>query len=288
MTPREAHSRKRLQWFACTGPFILGAAACLAPAASAQNTQQVSPVANPATPAPADTKGSPASKGSPAIVIGFLGGYVPANSPTRSEVKMAEQLRASYPDTVHVKTFANRNMNSAYREILELLAGAPPATVSGEEKQRARIIIYGHSWGGTAAVALARKLQKDGIPVLLTVQVDSVEHLHVDDSVIPANVAKAANFYQRGGMLHGREKITAADPAHTQILGNYLYDYAKNPVECHGYPFWDRWFSKTHMEIECDPKVWNEVESLIRRELPPAAAPRQSTNLEKGQIPQPQ
>ena len=50
-----------------------------------------------------------------------------------------------------------------------------------------------------------RELEKDGVPVLLTVQVDSVEQRHQNDEVIPANVAKAMNFYQLNGLLHGRE-----------------------------------------------------------------------------------
>ena len=194
------------------------------------------------------------------------------DTPDRNEVRMAEHLRATYPKNVRVETFANRELNDAYKEILKLIAGGRDGNPSEEQKRRARIILYGHSWGGTATIALARKLQANGIPVLLTIQIDSVEHFGVDDSVIPSNVAKAANFYQTGGLLHGREQIRAADPSRTSILANSRYDYVKNPVQCHGYPFWDRWFSKTHMQIECDPKVWGEVESLIRAELPPAAA----------------
>jgi pimeloyl-ACP methyl ester carboxylesterase len=217
-----------------------------------------------------------ASAAPQAIVIGFLGGYVSGNSPIRSEVKMSERLRAAYPQTVRVETFANRDMSKAYKEILKFIGVDHDGKISDEDKQKTRVVLYGHSWGGTATVALARKLQKDGIPVRLTVQVDSVQHWSVNDSVIPANVAKAANFYQTGGMLNGRQKITAADPSHTQILGNYRFDYEKNPVQCEGYPFWDRWFSKTHMEIECDPKVWSEVESLIRAELPKPSAPTEA------------
>jgi len=44
--------------------------------------------------------------------------------------------------------------------------------------------------------------------VLLTVQVDSVNKVGQNDEVIPANVARAANFYQRNGMLHGEPAIS--------------------------------------------------------------------------------
>jgi hypothetical protein len=41
-------------------------------------------------------------------------------------------------------------------------------------------------------------------------------------------------------------------------------------VTCYGdYSWWDRDLSKAHTEIECDPQVWNHVESLIRADLPP-------------------
>src|SRR5262249_23700258 len=129
-------------------------------------------------------------------------------------------------------------------------------------------VIYGHSWGASETVALARELEVDGIGVLLTVQVDSVSKVGQIDSVIPPNVAKAVNFYQPDGIIHGQSEIRAADTAHTQVLGNFRFNYEKNPVHCDRYPWYDRFFYKAHTEIECDPKVWEQVESLIRSELP--------------------
>jgi dienelactone hydrolase len=206
------------------------------------------------------------------IVIGFLGGYVSRNSAIRSEVKMAKQLKADYAETALVETFENRRIDDADKEIVRFIAGGDNAKASDEQKRQARVVIYGHSWGGWATIELARKLEKQGIPVLLTVQVDSVSHWWKNDSMIPANVEKAINFYQSAGLLHGQKEIRAADASHTQILGNKAYDYRKKPVECEGYPFWDRWFAKTHMQIECDPSVWGQVESLIRAELGPPSA----------------
>ncbi|HEY4818790.1 MAG TPA: hypothetical protein VIH67_15285 [Candidatus Acidoferrum sp.] len=120
-------------------------------------------------------------------------------------------------------------------------------------------------------MTLARELEKDGIPVLLTIQVDSVAKIGEDDTVIPGNVAEAANFYQPSGVLHGRREIRAADAAHTRILGNFRSDYEASPVKCEGYPWYASLLWKEHIEIECDPKVWGQVESLIRAKLPPAA-----------------
>jgi surfactin synthase thioesterase subunit len=140
--------------------------------------------------------------------------------------------------------------------------------LSAEEKRNARVILYGHSWGASEAITLARELDGDGIPVLLTVQVDSVQKPRENDTVIPANVAEAANFYQLNGFLHGEPEIRAADPKRTHIIGNFRFDYKANPIDCRQYPWYDRIFMRSHIEIECDPRVWNQVESLIRSRLP--------------------
>jgi hypothetical protein len=105
--------------------------------------------------------------------------------------------------------------------------------------------------------------------VLLTIQVDSVAKIGQNDTVIPANVAQAVNFYQTKGLLHGRPEIRAADPARTEIIGNFRFEYRTNPLACAEYPWFDRVFVKSHTEIECDPIVWTQVEDLIRLQLPP-------------------
>jgi hypothetical protein len=114
---------------------------------------------------------------------------------------------------------------------------------------------------------LARELESAGLPVLLTIQVDSIAKPGENDGVIPANVSEAANFYQADGLVRGQRQIRAADPARTRILGNFLSDYKTNPIDCKEYPWYDRFFMRSHIEIECDPKVWNQVESLIRVRL---------------------
>lgn len=141
-------------------------------------------------------------------------------------------------------------------------------TLSAAEKVKARIVLYGHSWGASEAVTMARALEKDGIPVLLTVQVDSVSKFGENDKLIPANVAQAINFYQLDGLLHGQRKILAADPSRTRILGNFQLNYKAKPIKCDGYPWYARIFMKPHIEIESDPGVWNQVEALVRSKLP--------------------
>jgi len=207
----------------------------------------------------------------PAIVIGFVGGFIARDSAIHGGVQLAAHLREKYPSGVFVKVFENRNGEEARQDILRLLDTDHDGKLTPEEKQRARIVIYGHSWGGSETVNLARELQKDGIPVLMTIQIDSVQKFNGDDSVIPANVLQAANFYQASGLVRGRPAIRAADPARTKIIGNFKFDYTQHPVECPGFPWYARIFEKSHIGIECDPRVLDQVEALIRSELPEPA-----------------
>jgi hypothetical protein len=202
------------------------------------------------------------------IVIGFLGGFVHHDNAVHREVQLATHLRKDYPSGMEVRVFENHLWREAHQEILGLLDSDHNGALSAEEKLKARIVLYGHSWGATETVRMARTLQKDGVPVLLTIQVDSVSKLGEDDKSIPGNVAQAVNFYQLNGLLHGQRQIVAADPLHTQILGNFRSDYKSNSIDCDGYPWYARVFMKPHIEIESDPSVWNRVESLIRSKLP--------------------
>jgi hypothetical protein len=204
----------------------------------------------------------------PFIVIGFVGGFVRQDDLVHSTVQLAERLRKDYPSGVSVATFQNRQGDKAREHVLRLLDIDQDGTLSAGEKQNARIIIYGHSWGASQTVTLARQLEKEGIHVLLTIQVDSVSKAGEQDSLIPSNVSQAANFYQTAGIIHGQSEIRAADPARTEILGNFRFDYSNHPVRCDEYPWLSRVLMKSHIEIECDPKVWNQVESLIRAKLP--------------------
>jgi hypothetical protein len=150
--------------------------------------------------------------------------------------------------------FANHQGREAREAILGLLDTDHDGTLSAKEKDQARIVLYGHSWGASEAVTVARSLQKDGVAVLLTIQVDSVSKLGPDDRLIPSNVVQAVNFYQTNGLLHGKPRIFAADPGRTQILGNFRFDYKTNQINCDGYPWYARLFIKPHIEIESDPR----------------------------------
>ncbi len=204
----------------------------------------------------------------PAVVIGFVGGFVRHDDTVHQEVQLADRLRNEYPSGVDVKVFENHVARQARQEILRVLDTDHNGTLSVAEKRNARIVLYGHSWGASETVTMARTLEKDGVPVLLTIQVDSVSKFGQDDRNIPANVAQAINFYQLDGLLHGQRQIVAENSSRTEILGNFQLDYKANPVNCDGYPWFAKIFMKPHIEIESDPSVWNRIEALVRSKLP--------------------
>jgi hypothetical protein len=214
------------------------------------------------------------SKSPGLIVVGFLGGFVGRDNPIHLEVQLAKRLNQDAGSGFLVRMFENRRGSDAYREIVHLLDINEDGKLSAEEKKDGRIAIFGHSWGASETVTLARTLARVGIPVLLTVQVDSVRKPGEDDTVIPANVAQAVNFYQREGFLHGEDEIRAADSSRTQILGNFECEYKTKPVALDGFSWFARTFMKPHLEIESDPTVWSRVESMIRSKLPSDAPPR--------------
>ncbi|MGA7754702.1 MAG: hypothetical protein WCB05_17860 [Candidatus Sulfotelmatobacter sp.] len=208
--------------------------------------------------------------GSPSyILIGFVGGFVRHDNPHQGPVLFAQRAQRTLPKNSYIHVFENRHRKTAYKTILRLLDSNHDGRLSDEEKSQARIILFGHSWGASATVLLARDLDREGIPVLLTVQVDSVAKPWQHDGIIPENVVAAANFYQPHGIIHGRAHIAAADQSKTQILGNYRFDYRQAPVQCEGTSWFDRTFTPSHMQSECDPHLWSQVDNLLLQRTEP-------------------
>ncbi len=233
--------------------FFLVAAASLAPWNSARSLAMPLPAVD-----------SPLHK---VIVIGFVGGFVRHDDAKHAEVKFAAHLRDRYASAVDVKVFGNHSGPEALRYALHILDTNRDGILTATEKGQARIIIFGHSWGGTETVLLARAFEQQHIPVLLTIQVDTIAKPGQGNIAIPENVAHAVNFYQSNGLLHGRSEILAMDPERTNIIGNFHMTYKDHPINCDQFPWYSRVFTKPHIEIENDPRVWAEAASLIDAEL---------------------
>jgi hypothetical protein len=210
----------------------------------------------------------------PLLVLGFMGGRVKADNLVHKEAVIARDLQQQDGSRVKVFTFANHVGGRPLAEVLRYVDTDGDGKLSPAEKAAARIVIYGHSWGASETVHLADQLAALGVPVLLTIQVDSVQKFGENDELIPANVREAINFYQTEGLLHGRAAIRAVDPAHTVILGNRQLSYSKTPVDCGQFPWFARTFMGPHIEIENDPAVWSEVEAMIQARVEPPAAAR--------------
>ena len=202
-----------------------------------------------------------------AIIIGFVGGFVRSDDVRHPEVEFAAHLREIYPSVVRTEVFANHDGTHALHRVLALVSADGNGALTSGETQRSTIIIYGHSWGASQTVTLARELGRLGIPVSLTIQVDSVHKPGHEDAVIPPNVHKAVNFYQTKGLIHGSSRIRAADPERTHIIGNFQMSYQDRHINCDNYPWIARHLNRPHHEIENDPRVWEQIASMIESEL---------------------
>ncbi len=199
------------------------------------------------------------------VVVGFLGAWERWNDERRSVRKLALRLREPALPGLYVETAGNHDRKRVRRILLDSLDRDRDGRLSREEAESVAFVFYGQSFGGAAAVYLARDLERRGVPVRLTVQVDSVGRR---DHLIPANVARALNLYQRDpGPIRGEPAIRAADPSRTQILGNLPFTYLFRDVDMSGYPAIARRIGLSHWKMDNDPAVWAVVEAAIRAEI---------------------
>src|SRR5258708_34189458 len=130
------------------------------------------------------------------IVIGFVGGFVRHDNPHHGPVQLAQRIQVSSKDT-YVQVFENRHRREAYKTIVRLLDTNHDGILSLDEKNRARIVLFGNSWGGAAVVLLARELHRDGVRAWLTVQAATVASRWHNAGVIPDSVSKALTSVRR-------------------------------------------------------------------------------------------
>jgi len=195
------------------------------------------------------------------LIIGFMGGRDSWNDTRVGVGRLAKRLRDMDLPGVQVATIENTRRRTALELVRRALDRKRDGKLDKHERESARLILYGQSFGGAAVVKFARELQRLGIPVMLTVQVDSVGR---NDAVIPSNVAVAANFFQRDGIfIHGRAPIRAEDPGKTEIVGNFQFSYRDRAISISGVPWYKKAFRVAHTRMDHDPAMWNKVEELI-------------------------
>jgi hypothetical protein len=199
------------------------------------------------------------------LILGFMGGRESWNNHKRGVRKLALKLRYLNLPYLHVETVENKERKLA----IELIRNAFDRNLDGQLDQQecasVRLILFGHSFGGAAVVKLARQLKELNIPVSLSVQVDSVGR---GDKIIPSNVARAANLFQRNGLIiRGEKQIRPEDPNRTVIIGNYRYDYRDKKIDVKDASWMKKAFRAAHTKMEYDPEVWAKVEEIILSEL---------------------
>ena len=195
------------------------------------------------------------------LVVGFMGGRESWDNDKRGVRKLALKLRAMRLPGIHVETVENKKRRPAIELIRNALDRDRDGRLDDRERASARLIVYGQSFGGAAVVKLARQLKEMGVPVLLTVQVDSVGR---GDKMIPSNVRRAANLFQRDGLIiKGEREIRPEDPSKTTIVGNFRFDYDGKKVDLSEVSWLKRLFQAAHTKMDHDPEVWGLVERTI-------------------------
>lgn len=199
------------------------------------------------------------------LILGILGGREKWNSEREGVRKLALRLRSHNLPHLRVETLENTKRSLAVQLILKAFDFNRSGSLEAEEREQARLIIYGQSFGGAAVVKLARQLKDLKIPIRLTVQIDSVGR---HDHVIPSNVRQAANLFQKDGWpIRGEPVIRPEDSSRTKIIGNFQYHYKEKQISLAGVPWWKKIFRRAHSKMNRDPEVWEKVEELILHEV---------------------
>ena len=195
------------------------------------------------------------------LILGFMGGREPWNNDRYCVRRLALKLRSMNLPNVHIETVENMKRSLAIELITNAFDRNHDGKLDPEECASAKLILYGQSFGAAAVVKLARQLKKIGVPVLLTVQGDSIG---LDDAIIPSNVARAANLYQRNGwFIRGEPEIRAEEPTKTTIIGNFKYDYSRSKIDISKVSWMKKSFRIAHTRMEHDADAWGKVEELI-------------------------
>lgn len=205
------------------------------------------------------------------LVLGIVGGWERWDR-ERIVRWVALEVRDKHYPGVYAETVENHRMELARELLQKAFDTNRDGTLDAEEKAGARLILYGQSLGGSAAVRYARELGEEGIPILLLVCIDSYG---AGASLVPPNVHAALNIYQRDHLfIKGEDNFTAEDPARTRILGNRRFYYRGKDVDDLGVqdyanePWIRRAFIGSHLKIEYDQHVRDMVRKAVLDAIP--------------------
>jgi hypothetical protein len=205
------------------------------------------------------------------LIVGFLTHCGEKGGIRDPSDQLATRLRALGLPRVYIETVGG----SRYGDALKLVwaaAGRHSNGACGPQGCRdVRYIFYGYDHGALEMVKAARRLKSVGAPVALAVEITNEGAC---SGAIPSNVARAANIcLDQRWADHGRKRISAEDPARTQILANLRPSSDGRWLDISEATQLQPtvWYRDAHMEL--DPLVWNHVEDYILDELRRAGIP---------------
>lgn len=202
-------------------------------------------------------------RGEQTLILGFLGGFERWDDESRGVRRLAIKIEGMKLPNVHIETLENRKGDLAIKFVQETFDRDQDGFLNDWERDSVRLILYGHSLGGAAVVEISQELKKMDVPILLTVQIDSVGLVY-DDHIIPSNVKRAGNLFQNDGwILQGEDQIEPENPDKTTIVANIRFDYRGKKVDMSSVSWQRKLFSLPHTKMDADPEVWATVEQMI-------------------------
>jgi len=197
------------------------------------------------------------------LVVGVVGGWERWDNPARSIRRTAIAIKRREMKGVWIETVENHKLDLAERLVREAFDFNLDGKLGEGEAKQARVVLFGQSLGGRAALRLARTLDGWGVGVRLVAVVDAYGK---DPYTVPTNVLAAANWFQRDHLfIKGAPELRAEDPARTRILFNRKLSYKgrRGEFEIDEQSRLQTFFMGEHLTIEFDMQLWRELEELV-------------------------
>ncbi|MBI4893980.1 MAG: hypothetical protein HY821_25405 [Acidobacteria bacterium] len=196
------------------------------------------------------------------LVLGVVGGWERWDNPVRCVRRTAIAVKRQNLPGVYVETVENHRLELAEELVKKAFDFNRDGTLSKDEAAKARIVVFGQSLGGRAAIWLCRTLEGMGVTVRLLLVVDAFGK---DSYLVPANVHAAANWFQRDHLvIKGAAEITAADAAKTRILENTQISFkGRKDAQADELSFVQRQVMNEHARMEYVPELWSRIERML-------------------------
>lgn len=158
------------------------------------------------------------------VFLGFVGALEPPENKHSGVVQLRDILQGPQFGDVCAKTYSPYVWTEGRDWLLSHFPSHDGALTQEELERVPKVILVGHSMGGWAMLSVARELGKRGIPVELTVQVDSVG---ITDHTVPRNVKADAIFHAHDILMFLTTKsVRLEDPSKTRLVANVLVEHA--------------------------------------------------------------